>query len=261
MNKTHKLRYASYISFTMNTVLNKRTSGNKAAVAYQSSMLACKEKDWKLPGTVVVNTRTRNGGTGRPNMSIRKKMFNESESESEDDDSEANEELIEIAGPPIEEIDKDDTSTVEEEDDDLTPKEGGKPPHTRAIFELEGLMETLSMHCRCPQCGGQLKPSTKSTCLATKLKLTCTKACGYIHYIKAPAEASIGNIGAPSRDRSTDYAINVLFVLAFVTMGDGCTEAARLLALLGLPNAYTMESRSFTIIEERLSCWRKQHKD
>jgi hypothetical protein len=36
-------------------------------------------------------------------------------------------------------------------------------------------------------------------------------------------------------------------------MGDGCTEAASLLALLGLPNAYTMESRSFMIMEERIS--------
>jgi hypothetical protein len=33
---------------------------------------------------------------------------------------------------------------------------------------------------------------------------------------------------------------------------DGCTEAGRLLGLLGLPNDTTMESRSFTIIEERI---------
>jgi hypothetical protein len=62
-------------------------------------------------------------------------------------------------------------------------------------------------------------------------------------------------------DRSTDYAINVLFVLASISMRDGCTEAACLLALLlGLPNAYVlvMESRSFTIIEERISSYVKK---
>jgi hypothetical protein len=53
-------------------------------------------------------------------------------------------------------------------------------------------------------------------------------------------------------ERSTDYAINVLYVLGFISVGDGCTEAARLLGVLGLPNDTTMESRSFTIIEERL---------
>jgi hypothetical protein len=46
--------------------------------------------------------------------------------------------------------------------------------------------------------------------------------------------------------------VNVLWVLGFITVGNGCTEAARLLGLLGLPNDTTMESRSFTIIEERL---------
>jgi hypothetical protein len=55
------------------------------------------------------------------------------------------------------------------------------------------------------------------------------------------------------RERSTDYALNILYILGFLTCGDGCREAARLLGLLGLPNDTTMESRSFGIVEERLS--------
>jgi hypothetical protein len=53
-------------------------------------------------------------------------------------------------------------------------------------------------------------------------------------------------------ERSTDFAINVLYVLGFISMGDAHSEAARLLGLLGLPNDTTMETRSFTIIEERV---------
>jgi hypothetical protein len=53
-------------------------------------------------------------------------------------------------------------------------------------------------------------------------------------------------------ERSTDYAINVLYILGFISMGDAHSEAARLLGLLGLPNDTTMETRSFTIIEERV---------
>jgi hypothetical protein len=53
-------------------------------------------------------------------------------------------------------------------------------------------------------------------------------------------------------ERTTDYALNVLYVLGFISMGDGPTEAGRLLGLLGLPNDTTMESRSFGIVEERI---------
>jgi hypothetical protein len=235
------------------TTLGATKAGNKPSVAFQNSMLACKEDDWRLPGTFnnVVTTRTRHGGKGRPQLSTRKKMFNEpesSESEEEDEDEE-NEELIEIAGPPEGGM----------EDDEEEENKPTKPKPTRAIFELDGLMETLESHCRCPQCCGPMMPSTKSICLASRLILTCTDSeCGYVHESKAPIEATIGSSDGPSRDRSTDYAINVLYVLGFISMGDGCTEAARLLALLGLPNAYTMESRSFTIIEERISPYVKE---
>jgi hypothetical protein len=38
-----------------------------------------------------------------------------------------------------------------------------------------------------------------------------------------------------------------------MTSGDGCTESAHLLGLLGLPNDTTMETRSFATIEDRIS--------
>jgi hypothetical protein len=45
-------------------------------------------------------------------------------------------------------------------------------------------------------------------------------------------------------ERTTDYAVNVLYVLGFMSMGDAHTEAGRLLGLLGLPNDTTMERES-----------------
>jgi hypothetical protein len=53
-------------------------------------------------------------------------------------------------------------------------------------------------------------------------------------------------------EKMTDYALNVLYVLGFISVGDAHTEAGRLLGLLGLPNDTTMMNRSFGIIEERL---------
>jgi hypothetical protein len=53
-----------------------------------------------------------------------------------------------------------------------------------------------------------------------------------------------------SYERMTDYAANVLYVLGFISVGDGATEAGRLLGLMGLPNDTTMMNRSFGMIEE-----------
>jgi hypothetical protein len=45
-----------------------------------------------------------------------------------------------------------------------------------------------------------------------------------------------------------------IYVLGFLSCGDGSKEAAHILGLLGLPNdTTTMETRSFNIIEERIS--------
>ena len=43
--------------------------------------------------------------------------------------------------------------------------------------------------------------------------------------------------------RITDFAVNVLCVLGFLSSGDGGTEAARLLGMLGIANDATMEAQ------------------
>lgn len=82
--------------------------------------------------------------------------------------------------------------------------------------------------------------------------LSCTNEdCAYIYHSPPPAATMLHT--EDNFERMTDFAVNVLYVLTFLSIGDGCTEAARLLGLLGLPNDTTMESRSFSIIEERIA--------
>jgi hypothetical protein len=76
---------------------------------------------------------------------------------------------------------------------------------------------------------------------------------GFVDHSDLPASAKVGITANDGHERSTNYAVNVLYVLGFLSCGDGCTEAARLLGLLGLPNDTTMQSRSFGIVEERIS--------
>jgi hypothetical protein len=75
-----------------------------------------------------------------------------------------------------------------------------------------------------------------------------------VYYSNPPAASYIkANCTVHNRERMVNYAVNVLYVLGFLSSGDGGTEAAGLLGLLGLPNDTTMESRSFAIIEETIS--------
>jgi hypothetical protein len=121
------------------------------------------------------------------------------------------------------------------------------------ILEVDGVMEILQNHCRCPNCKGPMQPEVETLCISSVVVFTCeNKSCGYVHY-SSTAKAKVGSDDAPSRGRSTYVAVNVLYVLDLNLVGDGCTEATRLLGLLGLPNDTTMESRSFTYIEERIS--------
>ena len=52
--------------------------------------------------------------------------------------------------------------------------------------------------------------------------------------------------------RVTDCAANVMCVLAFLTSGDGGTEASRLLGLLGMPNDTTIAGNAFSKVEEHI---------
>jgi hypothetical protein len=95
-----------------------------------------------------------------------------------------------------------------------------------------------------------MKMSVKMLCLASNVMVSCAdKDCGYVHVDVSdlPATAEVrAKVNVDDRERSTDFAIiNVLFVIGFLSCGDGPTESARILGLLGLQNDTTMKSRSF----------------
>jgi hypothetical protein len=130
-----------------------------------------------------------------------------------------------------------------------------KPTSHNIIIETNMLMETLESHCVCKECNGPVIASFKTTTIATKVILECKdEDCGFYYQSASPSSANLEDGDKPDdRERITDYAINILFVLGFISSGDGGAEAARVLGLLGLPNDTTMETRTFPKIEERIS--------
>jgi hypothetical protein len=209
----------------------------QASLKAEHRKLASTENDWNLKGNgLLCLTRTRHNGHGRPKF------------------------------PQCPEVEMDtaiivaSSSSSDEEwslsgmttDSDSTTEEVKKPSATRLIVDAEGMKKTLMDNVTCKVCGGSVEVSFPTTCLATKITLYCRNArCGFMYCSPPPVQVAMPS--EDKRERSTDYSINVLYVLGFMAAGDGATEAARLLGLLGLPNDTTMESRSFTLIESQIS--------
>jgi hypothetical protein len=224
----------------------------QASVASQLTKLANKDSKWNLLGvsaeTAIVATRTRHGGFGRPQLNKRMVLesdSSESESEYEDLSEEEEEDELEELLDDLEE------DLVDDEEEDV---ELGQPSHSRVIVETKTMMEAFKKHCCCPSCGNGLEIELKTVCIATTIRMQCLNPeCSYLYYGDAPSAAVIDPTQEDNRERMTDYAVNVLYVAGLISIGDGCTEAGRMLGLLGLPNNTTMERRSFSIIEERIS--------
>ena len=132
-----------------------------------------------------------------------------------------------------------------------------KPPATRVIIEVNPVVEMLERHMKCPKCGAGLTVKFPSTCIATTFRIECTNTagCTYVDLVEPRGSdvPALDDAGSAKIERNSDHAVNVLFAIAFIASGDGGTEAARLLGLLGLPNSTTMQGRSFGTIEKQLS--------
>ena len=128
-----------------------------------------------------------------------------------------------------------------------------KPPASRMMLESSALTELIETNMRCPKCGGDIEFLLETITIATKPWIQCkSKQCGFIAHGQSPTPASLPQF-KDNRMRNTDFALNVLYVLATIVNGDGGTEAGRMLGLLGLPNDTTMTTRSFGTIEERIA--------
>jgi hypothetical protein len=113
------------------------------------------------------------------------------------------------------------SSSEEEEDDDEKKKK--KPPPSRCIVDMDQLTEAFEATSRCLKCGGKIDATIKTVCLATKIMLSCEDPkCGYTYESKAPTSAAVPYNGREdNRERMTDYAVNVLYVIGLVACGDG----------------------------------------
>jgi hypothetical protein len=97
--------------------------------------------------------------------------------------------------------------------------------------------------------------SKQSLLSVTQIILTCKdKECGFVFKSPSLQGANLDDNNNDERKRTTDFAVNIMYVIGFESVGDdGGVEAAQILGLLGLPNDTTMESRSFPTIEERIN--------
>jgi hypothetical protein len=105
------------------------------------------------------------------------------------------------------------------------------------------------------ECDGPVEATIKTDNLycASRVILTCKTAdCGFVFSVASPTTASLQD-EEDDHEQTTDYAINIMYITGFLSVGDGGTEAARILGMLSLPNDTTMETRSFHTIEERIN--------
>ena len=131
----------------------------------------------------------------------------------------------------------------------------GKVDSQRILVESKPLKLMMERHIFCPKCRGAVVVSFPTVCIASGCRIACTNnMCDFVD-MDRPAAAELPYLpeGSALIERTTDYAVNIQYVLAFLASGDGGKEAERLLGFAGLPNSTTMEKRSFPTIESRLA--------
>jgi len=127
--------------------------------------------------------------------------------------------------------------------------------HTRATFEVAAV-RSLEDHLVCPKCQSSIQIEMPTVGIASGLRLKCRNDfCSFLD-IKRPQSTNFDlplTAGSPLTTRTTDFAVNMLFVLSMTCSGDGPTEAGRVLGLCGLPNSTTMQTCNFASIEQRMA--------
>jgi len=146
----------------------------------------------------------------------------------------------------------------------ISPKPGDKLNHSRVIIETGPVSEMLRKHLSCQKWQHPLAVLFPTTGIASSCKLVCTDEvkCDCVA-LCAPASAAVpldDDAGSALTTRTTDFALNVMHVLAFMASGDGDTEAERVLGMNGLPNGTTMQS-SFSKIKQQISQSIQEHTD
>jgi hypothetical protein len=112
---------------------------------------------WLEPSRgAITSSRTRNGGSGRPNLCI-KRIYNAestTDSDYEADEDSSSEDEVEFDNSTGEEEEEE-----EAEDDDETST---KPSPTRLFIEYESLKKCMEKNCRCLKCNGPVRMTVKT---------------------------------------------------------------------------------------------------
>jgi hypothetical protein len=191
--------------------------------------LSPEEDDWNLVrGSSSTLSRTRGNGQGRPNL----------------DQGGREPDFVDVADASTNDGTTTSSLTQDEEEEAAPAIDASagaivvakKPTHTRVILEVAHLEEAFQNY-GCPECGEYLELKLRTVCIATSIELICNnKECSsYVCQFGRPSPTTIHDDQVRSYERMTDYAVNVIYALGFVSVGDGHTEAGRLLGLLGLP--------------------------
>ena len=127
----------------------------------------------------------------------------------------------------------------------------GPPKCARIIIERDNLQSMLNDGAVCKRCKkGQLSFVTKEIGIASLPTITCQQ-CDVHHTAELSKTEYIDK--KTKHETLTDYSLNVLFVLGFLTVGDSGSEAQRILGLCDLPNYTSMEKKTFSRIEQTIA--------
>ena len=205
----------------------------KVSATTESQKIAASSPTWRnLAGAGGFELDRRS----RSERAKKRKLFGDSSSSTSSSDDSGEEDF-------------DNSKEEEEEFQELVPTS-----YARVLLEAHSLKALIERNSRCLKCGSKVTVKFSHVTIATSLSIACeSKTCSCIDYIDGLQKASVTLPAGSNRiERNTDYAVNVLYTLGFLTSGDGGKEAARLLGILGLPRSTTFESRSFPTIEGRL---------
>jgi hypothetical protein len=112
---------------------------------------------------------------------------------------------------------------------------GSGEPFSRYIGETKSLRDLFLEAAVCGSCRkGKLDVTFITKCVATFIHTRCRNC--QAHSASCASTTTIPQSNQPNQDRNTNYASNVLFVLAQLLSGNGGTESSRIVGMLDLPN-------------------------
>jgi hypothetical protein len=116
---------------------------------------------------------------------------------------------------------------------------------------MTNIQDSISGACVCKLCRRKTLDFTVESVGVASIPIIVCSHCGRETH-SSPAKTTFGRL-FENRRCLTDYAVNFLYVLGFLTVGDGSWEAQRILGLLDLLNLTTMEKQTFTKVENKVS--------